>query len=65
MIRAAGVPPFALGRYQAQCRNFTLEDIRHMLDACVETEYQFKRGNLSDRMGVEILIVSFLDHLKK
>jgi DNA polymerase-3 subunit delta len=59
MAKQAGVPPFAVGKYQSQCRRFSEETLRQMLESCIETEYQFKRGNLGDQIGVELLLVSF------
>lgn len=60
MAKKAGVPPFTVGKYQSQCRHFAKERLEQMLDACIDTEYQFKRGNLSDQMGVELLLLSFV-----
>jgi DNA polymerase-3 subunit delta len=61
MAKMAGVPPFAVGKYQSQCRRFSEKKITQMLELCMDTEYQFKRGNLGDQMGVELLLVSFLN----
>lgn len=60
IAKRAGIPPFSVGKYQSQCRRFSGEALRRMLDSCIDTEYQFKRGNISDRMGVELLLVSFV-----
>lgn len=60
IAKKAGVPPFTVGKYQAQCRHFTGQRLREMLEACMETEYQFKRGNLQDQLGVEMLLLTFL-----
>ena len=59
MAKRAGVPPFAVGKYQSQCHRFSGEKLRRMLDACIETEYQFKRGSIGDQLGVELLLISF------
>lgn len=59
IAKKAGIPPFTVGKYQSQCRRFSSETLRSMLDACIDTEYQFKRGNISDQLGVELLLVSF------
>lgn len=59
MARKAGVPPFAVGKYQSQCRRFSARKLKAMLEACIETEYQFKRGNIGDQLGLELLLVSF------
>lgn len=65
MAKRAGVPPFTVGKYQSQCRRFFSGKLQSMLDACIETEYQFKRGNLSDQLGVELLLISFVSPDKK
>ena len=59
MAKRAGVPPFAVGKYQSQCHRFSGEKLRRRLDACIETEYQFKRGSIGDQLGVELLLISF------
>lgn len=60
MAKMAGVPPFAVAKYQSQCRRFSKTDLKDMLDACIDTEYSFKRGNISDQLGVELLLLSFI-----
>lgn len=60
IAKKAGIPPFTVGKYQAQCRHFSKETLQVMLDSCIETEYQFKRGNLSDQLGIELLLISFI-----
>ena len=61
MAKKVGVPPFAVGKYQAQCRRFSGQRIRNMLEACIDTEYQFKRGSIGDQLGVELLLISFAE----
>ena len=61
MAKKAGIPPFAVGKYQSQCRRFSGSKIKSMLDSCIETEYQFKRGNIGDQLGVELLLISFAE----
>ena len=61
MAKKAGVPPFAVGKYQAQCRRFSGQRLRNMLEACIDTEYQFKRGSIGDQLGVELLLISFAE----
>ncbi len=65
IAKKAGIPPFAVGRYQTQCRHFQREQLKNMLDVCIETEYQFKRGNIQDQTGVELLLIRFLQKNKK
>ncbi len=60
IARKVSIFPSYVGKYQSQSRRFTEECLREMLDQCLEVEYQFKRGNLEDQIGVELLLVSFL-----
>lgn len=59
LAKKAGVPPFAVGKYQSQSAKFTEKKLREMLEKCADTEYRFKRGTLDAQIGVEVLIVSF------
>lgn len=60
LAKKVGIPPFAVGKYQIQCRNFTESKIKEMLTMCIDTEYDFKRGRIQDQIGVELLLVEFM-----
>lgn len=62
LAKKLGVPPFSVGKYQMQCRHFSLEQLKEMFTACVDTEYDFKRGKIQDQIGVELLLVQFLQY---
>ena len=53
------IPPFTVGKYISQARRFEKIRLRSMLDECIETEYNFKRGIISDQIGVELLLLKF------
>lgn len=59
MVKAAGVPPFALGKYMAQCRKFTAAQLRRAVEDCVDTEERVKTGQMADQLSVELLIVKY------
>lgn len=59
LAKKAGVPPFALGKYQAQCRKFSLIQLRQAVEDCVETEERVKTGQMGDQISVELLIVKY------
>lgn len=61
IAKKVGIPPFSVGRYQAQSKHFSKEQLQEMLEQCVETEYLFKRGRLGDQIGVELLLVRFVE----
>lgn len=59
MARRAGVPPFALGKYQAQCKKFTAAQLRQAVEDCVDAEERVKTGQMGDQISVELLIVKY------
>ena len=56
---AAGVPPFAVGKYQAQAKAFTKKELRKIIEAGADLEESVKTGRLGDRLSVELFIVEF------
>ncbi|MBR1742827.1 MAG: DNA polymerase III subunit delta [Lachnospiraceae bacterium] len=65
LARKIGIKSYFLNKYASQAKRFTLEQIREMLAACVQTDFDFKRGKISDRIGLELLLVSFSEGRKK
>lgn len=59
LAKKAGVPPFALGKYQAQCRKFSTAQLRKAVEDCVETEEKVKTGQMGDQISVELLIIKY------
>lgn len=60
LAKKLGIPPFSVGKYQAQCRHFSREQLKNMFTACADTDYAFKQGKIQDRIGVELLLVDFI-----
>lgn len=59
IAKKAGIPPFALGKYQAQAKRFTRAQLRQAVEDCVSTEEQVKTGQIGDQISVELLIVKY------
>lgn len=59
LAKKIGIPPFALGKYQSQCKKFTLPALRHAVEDCVDTEERVKTGQMGDQISVELLIVKY------
>lgn len=57
--KKAGIIAFNIWKYLSQSKRFPENRLREMLDACAEVEYSFKRGKISDQIGVELLLVEF------
>lgn len=54
-----GVPPFAVGKYTAQSRNFSTSRLKKALEFAADIEEQVKNGRMVDQIGVELLIITF------
>lgn len=59
MAKAAGIPPFALGKYMAQCKKYSREQLRQAMEECVDTEEKVKTGRIGDQISVELLIIKY------
>ncbi len=57
VAKTAGLHPFAAGKYIQQCRNFSGEELRKIMEDAADTEELVKTGRLSDKMSVELFIV--------
>lgn len=53
-----GVPPFAIGKYASQASLYKTSELKAVLKECAESDYRVKSGLMSDRMSVELLILS-------
>lgn len=59
MSQKTGLPPFAVGKYITQAKNFKADILKEAIETCVDIEEQVKTGRLIDTMGVELLIVKY------
>ena len=59
IAKKVGIPPFAVGKYLAQGRNFSNAVLLEALRTSVDIEEQVKTGRLNEKIGVELLIVQF------
>jgi DNA polymerase-3 subunit delta len=55
----AGIPPFSVNKYVAQAKNFTIKKLKEALEACTDIEEQVKTGRMLEKIGVEMLIITF------
>lgn len=54
-----GVPPFTVGKYISQSKNFTKENLFRALKTAADTDEMIKTGRIQDKIGVELLIIGF------
>ncbi len=59
ILQKAGMPSFAAKRCLQQTGRFSMNDIKGALEACAKTEEDIKTGRITDRLGVELLIVTY------
>jgi DNA polymerase-3 subunit delta len=59
IAKEAGLHPFVAGKYMQQCRAFSKETLRSILEDAADTEELVKTGRLNDRMSVELFIVKY------
>ena len=53
------VPAFVAGKLKDQAKMFSMETLRDMIEACAKTDEAIKSGKISDRVGVELLLIQF------
>lgn len=54
-----GVPAFTTGKYINQSRNYSKRQLFDALNLAADTEEQIKTGRIQEKIGVELLIISF------
>lgn len=59
IAKQAGIVPFAMKKYQAQAKSFSVEELRNAVEECVASEEAVKTGAMGDRLSVELLIIKY------
>ncbi|MBH1941421.1 DNA polymerase III subunit delta [Mobilitalea sibirica] len=54
-----GIPPFAVNKYIGQAKNFSSGHLKDALEFAADMEEQIKTGRMIDKIGVELLIITF------
>lgn len=57
IVKKIGVPNFVYRKLQRQNEYFSQKQLQIALKDCVQLEYEFKRGEIDLRMGLELLII--------
>ena len=55
----AGIPPFSVGRYQAQSGKFSRKKMIDVLEDCVKSNYEIRQGKITDRLAAELLVIRY------
>lgn len=53
----AGCPEWAVRKYQAQCRNYSMDQLKQVVKAGVEYETAVKTGHMDEQIAVELFLV--------
>ena len=59
IARAAGVPEFAVRKYQSQCDRYRPEQLRAAVEDGVAYDESVKSGQISDKLAAELFIVKY------
>ena len=59
MAKELKVPPFVAGKLKQQVRLFKREELYEMIKKCAATDEGIKTEKITDRIGVELLLVEF------
>lgn len=59
IAQKAGCPKWALRKYQGQCRDYTLDQLKQAIKDGTEYETAVKTGQMNDQMAVELFIVNY------
>lgn len=59
IARKTGLQSFLIGKYITQSNHFSSNILKQYVTKCIETEESIKTGQLNDRLGVELLIITF------
>ncbi len=54
-----GLQSFIAGKYMTQASGFGTAFLKKAVNDCVETDYAVKTGQMTDQLGVELLIVNY------
>ncbi len=55
-----GINKYFIGKYMTRASRYTADQLRDIFERTVQTDEDIKMGRISDRLGVETLILSFL-----
>ena len=55
----AGCPEWAVRKYQAQCRGYSMDQLKQAVKDGVEYETAVKTGRMNDQMAVELFLVEY------
>ena len=53
-----GVPSWSVKKYAEQCRNYSEQELKKIMEACQDTDYKLKTSQASDVVAVEVLLIS-------
>jgi DNA polymerase-3 subunit delta len=54
-----GIPPFSVNKYLSQSKNYTVKRLKDALEFGTDVEEQVKTGRMPEKIGVELLIITF------
>ena len=60
MAEKIGIPAFSINKYLAQANNYKSIQLKSALNKCLEADFSIKSGKLTEKISVELLILSLM-----
>lgn len=57
LAKIAGCPVWAVKNYKAQCRGYTSDQLKNIVENCQDMDYKLKTGQVMDNAALEVMIV--------
>lgn len=54
-------PVWAVKNYKAQCRQYTVEQLKGIVEKCNDMDYKLKTGQVMDTAALEVMIVGLCE----
>lgn len=51
-----GIPPFAASKVSKQAKNFSVDELRLVINKCLEMDIAIKNGKIKDRLAADLLV---------
>lgn len=61
LAKIAGCPVWAVKNYKAQCRPYTADQLKGIVERCNDMDYKLKTGQVMDAAAIEVMIVELCE----
>lgn len=61
LAKIAGCPVWAVKNYKAQCRGYSMAQLKDIVENCQDMDYKLKTGQVMDNAAMEVMIVELCE----